>query len=205
MISGETIRLNYAKRHHPNCPRLRQHVREVNVEADSYLRFVLQSHSVPSTRAVSRRSSVCLSENRSEEVELSGVSKRPSLLRVPSASNQEISTNNNDVRAENILRGVGHRFFREWEIRGRYREIWGRSRENQERKGVSGKAQGDRREIYGRYNGRCKDIQGRYRYRYRKIWEMQGEWEEIQGDPSKSMGDPGKVQGDLWEIETDSR
>ncbi|XP_068915162.1 voltage-dependent T-type calcium channel subunit alpha-1G-like [Tenebrio molitor] len=79
MISGETIRLNYAKRHHPNCPRLRQH-----------------SHSVPSTRAVSRRSSVCLSENRSEEVELSGVSKRPSLLRVPSASNQEISTNNND-------------------------------------------------------------------------------------------------------------
>ncbi|KAJ3645491.1 hypothetical protein Zmor_023141 [Zophobas morio] len=26
MISGETIRLNYAKRHHPNCPRLRQHV-----------------------------------------------------------------------------------------------------------------------------------------------------------------------------------
>ncbi|XP_063917204.1 voltage-dependent T-type calcium channel subunit alpha-1G-like isoform X2 [Zophobas morio] len=79
MISGETIRLNYAKRHHPNCPRLRQH-----------------AQSVPSTRAASRRTSVCLSENRSEEVELSAVSKRPSLLRVPSASNQEISANNND-------------------------------------------------------------------------------------------------------------
>ncbi|RZC35961.1 voltage-dependent T-type calcium channel subunit alpha-1G, partial [Asbolus verrucosus] len=82
MISGETIRLNYAKRHHPNCPRLRQN----------------QPPSVPSTRAVSRTSSMCLSEtpreNRGDEAELS---KRPSLLRVPSSSNQEISTNNNDV------------------------------------------------------------------------------------------------------------
>ena len=63
--------------------------------------MVQQAQSVPSTRAASRRTSVCLSENRSEEVELSAVSKRPSLLRVPSASNQEISANNNDVSADN--------------------------------------------------------------------------------------------------------
>nr|XP_015838484.1 PREDICTED: voltage-dependent T-type calcium channel subunit alpha-1G isoform X2 [Tribolium castaneum] len=71
MISGETIRLNYAKRHHPNCPRLRQNLPQ----------------SGGSTRAVSRRSSV------SEEGD---VAKRPNLLKVPSASNQEIATNNND-------------------------------------------------------------------------------------------------------------
>ncbi|KAF7265662.1 hypothetical protein GWI33_020746 [Rhynchophorus ferrugineus] len=81
---GETIRLNYSKRHHPNCPKMKP----------------VQSQSLPSTRAVSRASSICLSDPgylRSEEVELSVVSpRRPGLLRVPAISNQDISTNNND-------------------------------------------------------------------------------------------------------------
>ncbi|XP_023310380.1 voltage-dependent T-type calcium channel subunit alpha-1H [Anoplophora glabripennis] len=87
MIAGETIRLNYARRHHPNCPRLRQN----------------QSQSLPSTRAVSRTSSICLSEhaardnNRTDDVELAVVvPKRPGLLRVPSVSNQDIASFNND-------------------------------------------------------------------------------------------------------------
>ncbi|XP_060523337.1 voltage-dependent T-type calcium channel subunit alpha-1H-like isoform X2 [Cylas formicarius] len=95
MIAGETIRLNYSRRHHPNCPRVRQ-----NVSFQS---------SVPSTRAVSRTSSLCLSEHgatvsrdihhhhRSEDLEMSVVgAKRPGLLRVPSMSNQDIASNNND-------------------------------------------------------------------------------------------------------------
>ncbi|KAJ8957404.1 hypothetical protein NQ318_004884, partial [Aromia moschata] len=85
MIAGETIRLNYAKRHHPNCPRIRAN----------------QPQSVPSTRAVSRTSSICLSEyvqkeNKTDEVELTIVPKRPSLLRVPSVSSQDIASCNND-------------------------------------------------------------------------------------------------------------
>ncbi|ENN71071.1 hypothetical protein YQE_12005, partial [Dendroctonus ponderosae] len=54
---GETIRLNYTKRHHPNCPKIRP----------------TQSQSLPSTRAVSRASSVCLSDPgflRADDVEL---------------------------------------------------------------------------------------------------------------------------------------
>lgn len=73
MISGETIRLNYAKRHHPNCPKLKQPTQTIST------------------------SSMCLNENRTDEMELSAISKRPSVLKVPSASNQEISSNNNDV------------------------------------------------------------------------------------------------------------
>ncbi|XP_066152994.1 voltage-dependent T-type calcium channel subunit alpha-1G-like isoform X2 [Euwallacea fornicatus] len=78
---GETIRLNYTKRHHPNCPRMKP----------------MQTQSLPSTRAVSRASSICLSDPgflRAEDIELSVVSpRRPGLLRVPSISNQEISNN----------------------------------------------------------------------------------------------------------------
>lgn len=60
-----------------------------------------QSQSLPSTRVVSRASSICLSDPgylRADDVEMSVVSpRRPGLLRVPAISNQEISTNNNDV------------------------------------------------------------------------------------------------------------
>ncbi|XP_074036001.1 voltage-dependent T-type calcium channel subunit alpha-1G isoform X2 [Leptinotarsa decemlineata] len=81
MLAGETIRLNYARRHHPSCPKMRRN-----------------QTSVPSTRAVSRTSSI-LSENitRNDDViELSVVPKRPGLLRVPSISNQDIANFNND-------------------------------------------------------------------------------------------------------------
>ncbi|XP_030763174.1 voltage-dependent T-type calcium channel subunit alpha-1G-like isoform X1 [Sitophilus oryzae] len=82
---GETIRLNCTKRHHPNCPKMKP---------------VQTTQSLPSTRAVSRASSICLSDPgylRSEDVELSVVSsRRPGLLRVPAISNQDISINNND-------------------------------------------------------------------------------------------------------------
>ncbi|KAH1016279.1 hypothetical protein HUJ04_007526 [Dendroctonus ponderosae] len=87
---GETIRLNYTKRHHPNCPKIRP----------------TQSQSLPSTRAVSRASSVCLSDPgflRADDVELAVVSsRRPGLLRVPAISSQEISSNNND-NSTNLL------------------------------------------------------------------------------------------------------
>ncbi|CAG9774112.1 unnamed protein product [Ceutorhynchus assimilis] len=80
---GETIRLNYTKRHHPNCPKLKP----------------TQSQSLPSTRAVSRASSICLSDPgylRAEDVQDLTPRSRPGLLRVPAISNQEISSNNND-------------------------------------------------------------------------------------------------------------
>jgi len=61
-----------------------------------------QSQSLPSTRVVSRTSSICLSDPgylRADDVEMSVVSpRRPGLLRVPAISNQEISTHINDVR-----------------------------------------------------------------------------------------------------------
>ncbi|XP_049817444.1 voltage-dependent T-type calcium channel subunit alpha-1H-like isoform X2 [Aethina tumida] len=81
---GETIRLNVHRKHHQNCPRFRQN-----------------PSSLPSTRPVSRTDSICISESpqqskTTEDVELTTVSKRPSLLRVPSISNQDIATNNND-------------------------------------------------------------------------------------------------------------
>nr|CAI5857214.1 unnamed protein product [Callosobruchus analis] len=85
---GETIRLNYARRHHPNCPRLRQNQ---------------QSQSAPSTRNVSRTSSVSENVQKNEDVELVVIPKRPSLLRVPSASNTDIPSLNNNDSPTNLL------------------------------------------------------------------------------------------------------
>lgn len=61
-----------------------------------------QPQSTGNTQAVSRASSISVCENtqreqRSEGEELAPSSKRPSLLRVPSISNQDVSANNNDV------------------------------------------------------------------------------------------------------------
>nr|CAH7756872.1 unnamed protein product [Callosobruchus chinensis] len=85
---GETIRLNYARRHHPNCPRLRQNQ---------------QSQSAPSTRNVSRTSSVSENVQKNDDVELVVMPKRPSLLRVPSASNTDIPSLNNNDSPTNLL------------------------------------------------------------------------------------------------------
>lgn len=61
------------------------------------LQPMVQQSSAPTTRAVSRAGSICLSENR-DDTDLPGVlSKRPSLLRVPCVSTQDISGNNNEV------------------------------------------------------------------------------------------------------------
>ncbi|CAH1954297.1 unnamed protein product [Acanthoscelides obtectus] len=85
---GETIRLNYARRHHPNCPKIRQNQ---------------QSQSAPSTRNVSRTSSVSENVQKNEDLELVVIPKRPSLLRVPSASNTDIPSLNNNDSPTNLL------------------------------------------------------------------------------------------------------
>ncbi|XP_017770530.1 PREDICTED: voltage-dependent T-type calcium channel subunit alpha-1H isoform X4 [Nicrophorus vespilloides] len=93
IVAGETIRLNYNKRHHPCCPRLR-HVSQL----------------VPNThQGVSRTSSITMSEEQ-EQTTIGGgcggsqmMPKRPSLLRVSSISNQDITTNSNNELSGNLL------------------------------------------------------------------------------------------------------
>ncbi|CAH1116001.1 unnamed protein product [Phaedon cochleariae] len=90
MCAGETIVLSCGGRHHPNCPKVKQNP---------------NSHSAPSTRDVSRTSSI-LSENLTKQedvLELTVVPKRPSLLRVPSASNQDVTAYNNNDASTNLL------------------------------------------------------------------------------------------------------
>lgn len=55
--------------------------------------FQQQTQSLPSTRAVSRASSLSISEyaSRGEDLELSAIPKRPGLLRVPSITNQDVN------------------------------------------------------------------------------------------------------------------
>ncbi|CAG9864964.1 unnamed protein product [Phyllotreta striolata] len=88
MISADTIRLNYAKRHHPSCIRM--------------LLLSSQSHSAPSTRAVSRTSSMVSETNSKNQDTLeAAATKRPSLLKVQTLFNQN-PTNNNENSA-NLL------------------------------------------------------------------------------------------------------
>nr|XP_022916967.1 voltage-dependent T-type calcium channel subunit alpha-1G-like isoform X2 [Onthophagus taurus] len=80
ILAGETIRLNYSKRHHPCCPKMKQTLQQGGGD-------------------ISRTSSISISEVTQRDAkneEKSQSSKRPSLLRVPSISNQDITTNNND-------------------------------------------------------------------------------------------------------------
>ncbi|XP_031353487.1 voltage-dependent T-type calcium channel subunit alpha-1G isoform X1 [Photinus pyralis] len=88
IIAGESIRLNYNKRHHPCCPRLKP-----------------QQQQSPSVHAVSRTSSMCFSDNQKEHKgdDSDTAVKRPSLLRVPSISHQDITTNNNDFQSPTNL------------------------------------------------------------------------------------------------------
>ncbi|KAK9701208.1 Ion transport protein [Popillia japonica] len=96
IMAGETIRLNYNKRHHPCCPRLR-HVQQSSQQ---------QPQVVQNTQTCSRTSSISVTEiaakeQKLEEKEIFG--GRPGLLKVPSNSNQDIQSNNNDGRRPSVM------------------------------------------------------------------------------------------------------
>lgn len=83
IAAGETIRLNYAKRHHPCCPRIRQMVSLGLTKPPKTSRF-LQQQLQGGQGGLSRTASICEHPARPPE------EPRPTLLRVPSVvSNQD--------------------------------------------------------------------------------------------------------------------